>query len=53
MADAVEIHRRHYPGPNGENQWFGHPARQPAELTVNGSTITAARTTTPNAQPKQ
>ena len=32
MADAVEVHRSRYPGPNGENSWFGHPAR----LTVNG-----------------
>ncbi|MEM9066140.1 MAG: hypothetical protein AAGB51_11690 [Planctomycetota bacterium] len=32
MADAVRAHAEHYPGPNGDNQWFGHPAR----LTVEG-----------------
>jgi len=32
MADVVKAHADHYPGPGGDNQWFGHPAR----LTVNG-----------------
>jgi len=32
MADAVKAHADHYPGPGGENPWFGHPAR----LTVEG-----------------
>jgi len=32
MADAVKVHADHYPGPNGVNAWFGHPAR----LTVEG-----------------
>ncbi|MEO1534264.1 MAG: hypothetical protein AAFS11_01705 [Planctomycetota bacterium] len=32
MADAVKALDDHYPGPNGDNHWFGHPAR----LTVNG-----------------
>jgi hypothetical protein len=31
MADVVKAHADHYPGPNGENAWFGHPVR----LTVN------------------
>ena len=32
MADAVAALEKHYPGANGDNQWFGHPAR----LTVKG-----------------
>ncbi|MEN1705023.1 MAG: hypothetical protein AAGJ54_05840 [Planctomycetota bacterium] len=32
MADAVASLEKHYPGPNGDNQWFGHAAR----LTVDG-----------------
>lgn len=32
MADVVAALDRHYPGPGGDNQWFGHPAR----LTVEG-----------------
>ena len=38
MADAVQALDRHYPGPNGDNSWFGHPAR----LTVNGEPASAA-----------
>jgi hypothetical protein len=32
MADVVAALDQHYPGPGGDNQWFGHPAR----LTVEG-----------------
>jgi hypothetical protein len=32
MKDAVKALEDHYPGPGGDNSWFGHPAR----LTVNG-----------------
>ncbi|MGP1272233.1 MAG: hypothetical protein ACTS22_02765 [Phycisphaerales bacterium] len=32
MADVVRTLDRHYPGPHGDNPWFGHPAR----LTVDG-----------------
>ena len=35
MADVVKAHADHYPGPNGENSWFGHPVR----LTVNDNEI--------------
>jgi hypothetical protein len=32
IADAAAVVDRQYPAPNGDNSWFGHPAR----LTVNG-----------------
>ncbi len=32
IADAAAVVDRHYPAPNGDNSWFGHPAR----LTVHG-----------------
>lgn len=35
MADVVEALDKHYPGPGGDNQWFGHPAR----LTVRGEAV--------------
>ena len=36
MADVVKAHADHYPGPNGENAWFGHPTR----LTIEGRATT-------------
>jgi hypothetical protein len=35
MQDVVDAHAKHYPGPDGDNQWFGHPAR----LTRDGNPI--------------
>lgn len=35
IADAAAVVDRHYPAPNGDNSWFGHPAR----LTVKGKDI--------------
>ncbi len=35
MQDVVDAHAKHYPGPDGDNQWFGHPAR----LTQDGKPI--------------
>ena len=35
MRDAVEALERHYPGPGGDNPWFGHRAR----LTINGGPL--------------
>jgi hypothetical protein len=32
MADVTAILDKQYPGPNGDNQWYSHPAR----LTING-----------------
>lgn len=32
IAEAARVVDRHYPAPNGDNSWFGHPAR----LTVKG-----------------
>ena len=32
MTDVDRVLSAHYPAPNGDNSWFGHPAR----LTVNG-----------------
>jgi hypothetical protein len=32
MADVTAVLDKHYPGPNNDNQWYGHPAR----LTING-----------------
>ena len=32
IADAAAVVDRQYPAPNGDNSWFGHPAR----LTING-----------------
>jgi len=36
MADVVKTHADHYPGPNGENGWFGHPTRVTIEGTPAG-----------------
>jgi hypothetical protein len=36
IEDARAVHAAHYPGPGGENAWFGHPGRQSAKLTVEG-----------------
>ncbi|MEM8757186.1 MAG: hypothetical protein AAGF47_05315 [Planctomycetota bacterium] len=36
MADVDAALSKFYPGPKGDNQWFGHPARREAELTING-----------------
>jgi hypothetical protein len=33
MADAVKAHADHYPGPNGDNPWFGHPVRLTVKST--------------------
>lgn len=41
MADVVKAHADHYPGPNGENPWFGHPVRltiEKAEQPVSEAT---------------
>jgi len=35
IADAAAVVERQYPAPNGDNSWFGHPAR----LTVKGQDI--------------
>jgi hypothetical protein len=35
IADAAAVVDRQYPAPNGDNSWFGHPAR----LTVKGKDI--------------
>ena len=35
MTDVDRVLSAHYPAPNGDNSWFGHPAR----LTVNGKQV--------------
>ncbi|MFI4870438.1 MAG: hypothetical protein ACIARQ_01375, partial [Phycisphaerales bacterium JB061] len=35
MADVDKALSAHYPAPNGDNSWFGHPAR----LTVEGERV--------------
>jgi hypothetical protein len=35
IADAAAVVDRQYPAPNGDNSWFGHPAR----LTVRGKAV--------------
>lgn len=47
-SDMAEVVRRldaHYPGPNGDNSWWGHPAR----LTVSAPKNEAARMNTDNS----
>lgn len=35
MAEVTAAIEKHYPGPGGENGWFGHPGRQ-VTLTIDG-----------------
>jgi hypothetical protein len=36
IAQVASLIDQKYPGPGGENSWFGHPARAKVPLTVNG-----------------
>ena len=44
IADAAAALDRHYPGPGGDNSWFGHPAR----LTVSARPTPPTAGTTPD-----
>jgi hypothetical protein len=39
VADAAAVVRAKYPGPGGDNSWFGHPSRA-ATLTIDGAPAT-------------
>lgn len=36
MADVARVLEQKYPGPNGENGWFGHPTRVQVKITIDG-----------------